>query len=69
MSAYSVWMEGYSATGDYAPAHCVGHTNAESFRDACVKLLKDDTSFNEERLTVWGCRLFTNEAEARESFG
>ena len=69
MKSYDVWMEGYSATGDYAPAHHVGRVAADSFKEACIKLLNADSSFDEERLNSWGCKLFDNEADARAGFG
>lgn len=69
MKSYDVWMEGYRITGAYAFAHYVGSTTANSFKEACVKLLNTDTSFNEERLSVWGCKLFDNETDARAGFG
>ncbi|MCD6300828.1 MAG: hypothetical protein J7L82_02015 [Staphylothermus sp.] len=62
-------MEGYSITGNYATASYVGNTNAESFEKACFNLLKDDDYFDMGNLSIWGCRLFDNEADARESFG
>lgn len=69
MTEFNVWQEGYSVTGNYAQASFVGSTTGETFREACVKLLGGDKYFNEEKLSVWGCRLFTNEADARKSFG
>ena len=69
MNSYSVWMEGYTATGDYAPAHLVGNTIADSFKEACFNLLKDDPYFNVEDISVWGCKLFDNEVDARVGFG
>lgn len=69
MKEYDVWQEGYAITGNFAPATFVGSTQAESFREACIYLLKDDSSFNKDKLSVWGCKLFDNEADARESFG
>lgn len=69
MKEYNVWKEGYSLTGDYAVASYVGSTTGKTFREACIKLLGGDEYFDSKNLTVWGCRLFDNEADARESFG
>jgi hypothetical protein len=66
---YQVWLEGYQATGDYGEAQLLGEVEANTFKEACVKLLKDDEYFNEKYLTVWGCRLYDNEKEARKNFG
>jgi hypothetical protein len=66
---YEVWEEGYIITGNSAPAHKRGEVEATSFQEACDILLKDNTDYNSERLTVWGCKLYDNEADARKSFG
>ena len=69
MKHYSVWMEGYSVTGNFATARYVGSSTAISFEKACFNLLKKDDDFDMGNLSVWGCRLFDNEADARASFG
>jgi hypothetical protein len=56
-------------TGNEATAHKIGEIEAENFFEACAKLNQGDSNFDSVRLTVWGCRLFDNEAEARKSFG
>jgi hypothetical protein len=66
---YEIWSEGFVATGQHGFAHHHGRCSAGSFKDACKTFFKDDTCFNEDRLTYWGCRLFDNEKEARETFG
>lgn len=66
---YQVWVEGFQATGDYAHAHFLGEVEANTFKEACMKLLKDDVYFNVEVLTVWGCKLYDNEKDARKNFG
>ena len=71
---WEVRQEGYSATGEWAPRRLVGRVRANSFREACVKLCAERDpayygDFNDKNLTVWGCRLFDNEAAARRSFG
>ena len=66
MPNYDVWMEGYSATGNYAPDRYMGEYSAKSFKGACVKAMRDH-GFKEEdikkyydrkRNTFWGCRFF-----------
>lgn len=70
---YEVWIEGYRATVDHADASLLGSCEAESFSEACDKVLFDrkmnDFNFNREKLTYWGCGLFDNEKDAREHFG
>lgn len=76
MKTWEVWSEGYRATGDFARATLEGRVDAESFAEACRKACVDHGRWKEEpggfdpkRLTVWGCRLFDNEADARKAFG
>lgn len=78
MKQYEIWMEGYLCSGmDGIPANAMllGTVEAESFKEACATLCspkgfqKHYGNFDSERLSVWGCRLFDNEADARRSFG
>lgn len=69
---WDIWMEGYSATGQSAPARCVGTFRAVSFQKACETWAQTSESpslFNADALTYWGCRLYPSEAEARSTFG
>ena len=70
---YTVWLEGYSATGNRAPAQCLGETEAPSFKEACQKLLKEQgwnmAYYNAERNTFWFCDFYDNETDAREHYG
>lgn len=73
MKAYTIWLEGYQATGEHGTATCLGSHQGETFQDACKQAViardMDLKSYSEERNTYWGCRFFDNEAEAREGFG
>jgi len=72
---YSIWMEGYAATGQSSPAQFLGAFKAENFRNACIiwdsihNRDKGYGNFDIINLSVWGCSLFDNEADARRSFG
>lgn len=68
---WDIWMEGFRVTGGEAEASKVGAADGETFRDACLAWFKahPDPNFNPERLSVWGCRLYPTEAEARKGFG
>lgn len=75
---YQVWTEGYSATGDFSKAILHGTVESYSFKDACDSLFAGNPEFNghkgqstysSENLTLWGCRLFDNEIDARKAFG
>ena len=69
---YSVWMEGFHIMEGHGLAEYLGDYEANSFLEAC-KLAADDHpgygGYNPEYNTIWGCRLFDNEEDARRSFG
>ena len=75
MPKFNVWVEGYQVTGNEDEARLVGTIEADTFAEACARLMSkppwnDDPSlFNREALTYWGCRLFDNETDARKAFG
>lgn len=73
MPQFEVWMEGYVVSGNRDTACLVGKTEADSFKDACVKLMAappwNDGSYDPVHNTYWGCRLFDNEVAARKFVG
>lgn len=75
MAAHEIWVEGYCASGDRANARLLGRVEAATFAEACDKLCapadwqKQNGNYDRQRGTVWGCRLFNNEADARRAFG
>lgn len=72
MTKYQIWMEGCLITGmEGSPSRAFldAEIEANSFVEACRKHYKNDSSFDEKRMTYWGCRLFDNEKDARRSFG
>jgi len=75
MEEYEVWMEGFSATGERSGAQFQGKIKSESFAGACEKLVgkqldkNTDGSYRYGIPSIWGCRLFDNEKDARKSFG
>jgi len=77
---YNVWVEGYSATGQSAPAQQLINPNsdsgmweADSFKEACKKALIglkwDYLYYNEASNSYWACRFYDNEKDARIDFG
>ena len=66
-------MEGYAASGDRSGATLLGSADAGSFAEACRKVYAQRGDFSgyplTDNLTIWGCRLFDNEVDARRSFG
>lgn len=72
MKEWEIWSEGYVATGEHGKAHFEGKIKAIDFHHACVTLLGDKLDKNRDgslKLSIWSCRLFPTEAEARKSFG
>ena len=71
ITRFDVWSEGCAGTGNNCKAWYLGSFAADSFNLACEKASEKHNmtdSFNKKHLTIWGCRLFNNEAEARQSF-
>jgi hypothetical protein len=72
MKKWNVWMEGYVVTGNSGKAECLGSMEADTFQEACNKLLKTHSLaeyYDPKRLTVWGCRLYHTGEEAVQRFG
>ena len=77
---FEVWTEGYAATGQSQGATFHGKVMAESFDEACIKLLGSslDKNINSPDgykrnlrgfMSVWACGCFDNETDARSYFG
>lgn len=75
---HEIWIEGYLTTGmegNFQRAKRLAIVEAETFVEACNKLCSTSKfqdhygTYHKESNTVWGCKLFNNEAEARRSFG
>lgn len=75
LKKYSLWIEGYSATGNDGTAQYLGEFEGASFNDACdnwaktietPELYKSGT--DEYRPSYWACHIFDNEMDARKSF-
>ena len=78
LNQYEVYMEGYIANGNSAPATYVGigtGTNfAEAAKDACIKAYGEAETkrcFNVRNgvPSYWGCRLYDNISDAQRAFG
>lgn len=76
MKTWAVWMEGWAATGQSSPAQFMGRYDGKNFAQACSNWNldaqhkgKDYGTFDPDTLSVWGCRLFDNERDARKNFG
>lgn len=73
MKQFEIWSEGYAATGDRGVAVLHGEAQGETFREAVLDFARRTPSFarhfDERHMEHWGCQLFDNERDARESFG
>lgn len=62
-------MEGYRVTGNSSDAQLVASAiEASSFEEA-VAIYAKTKPIDEDGKSIWGCRLFSNELDARKSFG
>jgi hypothetical protein len=71
---FDLWTEGYSATGQRGSATFHGEFEGENLKEAVAEFQKTLTPYeqrliNLDHLTFWGCRFFSNESDARRSFG
>lgn len=71
---YEVWMEGWMATGEINQAQLLGKVIAHSFKEAKLLVYNKQTPaeqrhWNKEKTSVWGCKLYRTEAEARKFCG
>ena len=70
---FEIWSEGYSVTGNYSGAHFHGTVEAENFDEAVMRKFEKNETFHYDTVnhkhTLWGCRIFDNETDARRSFG
>ena len=66
---YKVWIEGYATSGDSSKAICLGEYEASSSLMACRIAGAEHDGYDPETNSIFGCRLFTDESEARCSFG
>jgi len=78
LRTFTLWVEGYAATMEHGTAMRLGDYEAETFDEAVQKWNSERNAKKtygelEQRddgtWTVWGCRIFDNEAAARKSFG
>jgi hypothetical protein len=74
MKKYQIWSEGYSCTVDYSGASFICEEQGNTFAEACITAhskgkFEGYGNFDPKALSLWGCHLFDNEADARKSFG
>lgn len=82
MKYYTLWQEGYAITGNNDYAKCLGNYPADTFNEAVERYVqhREETDWPDIRKpggytftngihSVWGCRIYNNEVDARKSFG
>lgn len=82
MPLYNIWSEGYLATGmEGIPAKAqllASNVEGDNFVDAVYKWYQSEPDALREYgnlyidkgiASIWGCRLYDNEEDARKSFG
>ena len=63
-------MEGYACNGDRGTASLEGSFETETFEEACDLVGKKYPElYDATQHSVWGCRLFPTEQQARATFG
>lgn len=48
MKEFEIWTEGYSATGEYAPARLIGKSMGNTFDEACINF-----RFESDLISEW----------------
>lgn len=69
---YDIWMEGFHIQGgDPVKAIFLGQAEGNSFEEAVKNWYSQHPSstFDKERLSDWGCKLYPTEAQARKFMG
>lgn len=62
---YEIWREGYTCTGEYSPETLVCYGWGKSFEEACRRTLRNDRDYDPEKNTIWGCKLYPTQEQAR----
>ena len=79
MAKYDIWVEGYAVQEGSGTAQCVAHgIEGYSLKEAVMswyssipnaKDLYGELRIDNRGISLWGCRVFDNEVDARKSFG
>lgn len=67
MKKWQVWMESYCGLEKHCPVRLLGEVECQTFECACHVVAGCMEAWDPEDLTVWGCKLFDNEQDARKS--
>jgi len=74
LKSYSIFIEGYVATGQAARAKKIGTALGTTFRNAAITFSESEEAagygdFDKHYLAFWGCRVFDNLEDAQRRFG
>ena len=74
LKTYDIWAEGYAVTGNRSGANFICKSSGVTFKDACQAAHRAGKfegygRYDPDHNSVWGCRLYDNEADARRVFG
>ena len=79
MKLFEIWMEGFAVTGHHGVAQKLGEAYGTTFEDAIKNYMdkNPDSGIQSDYKNyhasggyhIWGCKLYDNEKDARESFG
>ena len=67
-----LWLEGYVVTGNSNTASYCGRFSVDTIEQAVKeykKVYAEPKYIDVNSLTLWGCRFFDNELDARNTFG
>ena len=63
---YKIWRQGFERETYGGPIHFYGEVEASSFQEACNIFFKNNFDYDAIKLTLWNCRLFDNEEDAKK---
>ena len=77
MKKIEIWEEGFACTGQSEKAKLIGVYEANDFNDAVKAHIEAHPELKVNQLydydgkyhSIWACRLFDNETDARKEFG
>lgn len=73
MTTHEIWAEGFPKPDGHAKAALYATVEADSFSEACNKLVESDEMFckhfDKRDHTFVGCKIFSSEEKARRRFG
>lgn len=79
MKLFEIWMEGFAVTGHHGVAQKLGEAYGTTFEDAIKNYMDKNPDSGIQSgyknyhasggYHIWGCKLYDNEKDARESFG